>query len=703
MGWIKNLINAAGKALRREPTPTDNRYFAATITTGERYERGHTSYNPRDWERVVRASSGSISNAVRLIANACARGELHLVRENEDGESEEILSHPALDLLAAPDPLTTTHDLLWSIYAYREAAGSVTIWCGGPKPVGLYVLAPQYTRPIYDSKGVLEGYRYARETTNILTIPANETVTLRLQPDLWNPTLAGTWVDSVRHYADMEDAAVISEINRWKNSGQYGAVFSVPPEYTEEQMEQAAAAMASKGGPFAAGKALILRAVKLEQANAKPHEMNYLPGLQQCEAAIYRAAGIPDSVWKMNDAIQSNAEQGDVQWLRTIYAKQCAVAADLSTWLLPMFGEDPQTVYFAYENPVTEDNESSVLLIERAFAAGAVSVNEYREVLDMDPIEGGDEVRATNAKDPQGTQGQATDNQDGTSAGDGGGDDGASASPAGGGNDANATGESNARKACAEGCSHALELTRWGDFKSFIKKSGPADDITARIERACREWIAATMGEAVSMSGFNPAALQPDKLVELLSTSIQAAFDRGAEQFRIDEGFADADAIPHGDAMQFVKDYTADLVVDITETTANQIKEAITAGIEGGKTMTQIQQEIIDKAPDIAATRSEVIARTETARAYQAGSLKQAEELGFSGKTWDLSGNPCGLCEGAKAALTEPTPIGEPFFRAGDVIVGTDGKTYTVKYDVKQCADLHPNCGCQPIAVSEGD
>jgi hypothetical protein len=112
-----------------------------------------------------------------------------------------------------------------------------------------------------------------------------------------------------------------------------------------------------------------------------------------------------------------------------------------------------------------------------------------------------------------------------------------------------------------------------------------------------------------------------------------------------------------------------------------------------------IKQGVSVEVPRISENRAEVIARTETARAYAHGSMKQAEELGFDKKYWSLGGNPCGLCQAAAAKYgqTNPIPIGQPYFMPGETIVGTDGKTYTFKMRIMAPSDVHPNCVCVNI------
>lgn len=769
---IRELIDAF-KATRRPPTEADTRYVAATVRTSETIEGKVNTLNPRDYGRVGRAVTGSIWNAATIIAREASAGEIKLYRKangsgrrvsksaaaflrgegavrpaakamtyaNQAEDIEEVEDHPALDLLRDPDPSTTSADFFAALYWFREVAGAAYIWTGGDKPTGLFLLLPQFTRVILDDQQGVVGYHYGRSETDTIKVPTSQVIASRWMPDPFNPYLGVSWVDSIKGYGDMEDAAIASEIHRWRNSAQPGMIVRVNG-YQPDQMAQLAEAMKRKGGPFEAGKVTIINGEDIEivQPNSKPHELNYERGIIQCESAIYRAAGVPEPIWKMNDAIQSNAAHGSKVWMQQIYARQKAVASDLTEWLLPMFGVESGEMWFAYPNPVVEDVASKAAMVLAGFQAGVARVNEWRAVVGLDPVDDADNTlgpvrvapvmgfpspapAAAPADDEEEDDDEGGEDQQDSEAvvpdGDATAGDGNRDSrkghrsgnrPQAGRHDAIAAGTRNAAKSGGEVAKPEL-VGRWEwsgkcgcGGHGTARKAEPTDEsIEGRIYRAVREWAADALRRGINAIGpdgaFDISALSSAELEGLLRSSISEAFRAGAVEMvaKYSPGTA---PLTSSVAQEYVKQYGFDLVKGVTETMANQMRTAIDAGIEQGKTIGEIQADLTANVPDVSANRAEVIARTETARAYQHGSLKQAEELGFDSKTWDLSGNPCGLCEGAAAAVAgKQVPIGEPFFRAGDTIAGTDGKTYTVGLPVMTASDIHPQCGCATIEL----
>ena len=223
--------------------------------------------------------------------------------------------------------------------------------------------------------------------------------------------------------------------------------------------------------------------------------------------------------------------------------------------------------------------------------------------------------------------------------------------------------------------------------------------------RAVQAWAEDALKRGISGiqadGTFNLSAMASSELQSLLNQAITAAFQQGAVSM-IAEAGVDTAPLTSQAARDYIASYQFDLVSGITETMADQMRTTIDAGLEQGKTINQIQQELTDKVPEVSLARAENIARTETARASQNGALAQADELGFEGKQWLISGNPCGLCEGAAAALAGTvTPIKEPYFNAGDTIAGTDGKVYTLSRPIMAACELHPQCNCLSTTVQE--
>jgi hypothetical protein len=234
------------------------------------------------------------------------------------------------------------------------------------------------------------------------------------------------------------------------------------------------------------------------------------------------------------------------------------------------------------------------------------------------------------------------------------------------------------------------------------------DEVGNAIRDAIRVWVETQLAETVRNLGPDMVVrvddLSRQQLADALKVGVEAAFNTGARNTLESMRLTDIQPLQSDAARQYVERYNFNLVRGVTDTMRNQLQTEISRGIEAGETRNEIQQRLLDRVDEMSLTRSRVIANTETPRAVQHGALQQSVEVGIRGKSWNISGNPCGLCQGADNALRgKVTPAGEPFFRAGEVINGTDGVTYTMTMDVMVAADIHPQCRCGTTRIDEGE
>lgn len=84
---------------------------------------------------------------------------------------------------------------------------------------------------------------------------------------------------------------------------------------------------------------------------------------------------------------------------------------------------------------------------------------------------------------------------------------------------------------------------------------------------------------------------------------------------------------------------------EMTETTIEDLSAVLQDGIDAGEGVTDIGNRIEDYFKDIGAYRSDMIARTETARATTEGHSTYWEEMGFEKAEWLLAPDACSICE----------------------------------------------------------
>jgi hypothetical protein len=304
-------------------------------------------------------------------------------------EMEEITDHPILDLLYAPDPSMTCGQWFYLIQSYIEATGWCAAWMGPDQiPKGMYVLAPHQTKIDFTIQDYIRGFMFGAETSKERFFPADECAYFRLRPHPQNPNRAASWVSSVIMPSDMEQAALQSEIARWNNGGLPGAIYKINATSQTEFDRAANEIDRQTRGVNKAGRNLIISNAEVIQPASKPHEMNYQAGLDTAEARIYRAAGIPEPLWKLNDANLASASAASPAYMNlTIWPRLSTLAEILTEYVVSRF--DPTgTMFLAFDNPDNEDVEKERTGMIALANAGLVTANEARAALG---IEQGDE------------------------------------------------------------------------------------------------------------------------------------------------------------------------------------------------------------------------------------------------------------------------------------------------------------------------
>lgn len=155
---------------------------------------------------------------------------------------------------------------------------------------------------------------------------------------------------------------------------------------------------------------------------------------------------------------------------------------------------------------------------------------------------------------------------------------------------------------------------------------------------------------------------------------------------------------------EFMQNYTAALAGDISQTTVNRITARLAEGLDASATVPELR-DIVESTPgftdDDIPKRAEMIARTESARAYVTGTEQGwIESEVVEGKQWLLAPSACPICEAIAREFNERSvPLGEAFYAKGSQLQASDGTTVVFDYSDVNGPPSHPNCRCGVRAV----
>lgn len=411
--------------------PLNAGWVSASVVPGEDASSRYNNNTGRDFELVARARLGTPSHACSIVSNVCSSQTLRLYTRSSAGRKryatravvdrkmlrylrgdgdvrptackganyaakagdgiEEVLESPVLSVLQNPDPVYCGQLWMKLLWWQREACGRSYIWAGdrvGGIPTSLYLLPSAYTWPVKSRTGLISEFIYARNRSDMFHASPDDVVYIRNMPDPFDPVGAFSWLQSVTAEADMEAAALQSEVARWNNGGMPGMVFKAGAQNDNPQMMQMRSALENQiRGVGKAGSFLLLRDTELIQYATKPHEMQYIAGMEATQKRIYDAAGIPEPIYRLNSANLASAQVADAMFSKLSIAPRLAtMASELTEGLLPLFGIEPGEMWFSYDNPVREDVVLLAAELRAAEAQGLIMPNEYRKVMDLEAL-----------------------------------------------------------------------------------------------------------------------------------------------------------------------------------------------------------------------------------------------------------------------------------------------------------------------------
>ena len=139
---------------------------------------------------------------------------------------------------------------------------------------------------------------------------------------------------------------------------------------------------------------------------------------------------------------------------------------------------------------------------------------------------------------------------------------------------------------------------------------------------------------------------------------------------------------PMQEAMNYASKHTATLVKGLNDETRSLMRNTIEKSIKDKRGIDGLARDLRHTFDNMSKTRSQVIARTETADALEQSFMDRAKDMKVDGKEWIVT-DPCPICEENGNAGAIPL---KDTFPSGDVR-----------------PPAHPNCRCAlaPVMLKE--
>lgn len=418
-GWTYIAINAIAESVAEMTPKVAVVKSEAQVTAARKQFLKGTRHNKRlRRQREQRFAAKFLSDIRRKKA---------MVSELQAGDELEPVptDHRLVRLLNKPNPRDN-----WWTFAYRliffiRSAGGAYIRVvpgNDGQPAELWVIPPQWVRPIMGDGKLIESYEiraslgggdmsagWLMAGVGKVTWPASEVIQLGYPhpfslTDFLSPLTAGdAWVD-------IGVSIDRSRVARFQNGSFPGIVIEIDKDISNPDQATIDRLKADISAKYASvrrtGEPVILGAgISMVSVDKTPVEMDWVNSANQNADWLMALHKTGKSVVGMaeNTTFASMAASRANFFQTAIRSPLKLISATLSADLCPRFNEDGLTLYF--EDPTPADPTQRLTELNAQFDRGIITPNEYRTEIGLEPFaHGGDDPMVPMGLSPMGLQ-----------------------------------------------------------------------------------------------------------------------------------------------------------------------------------------------------------------------------------------------------------------------------------------------------------
>lgn len=328
--------------------------------------------------------------ALDKIAQRISTIELELYQLKSNGDVEEIVDHEILSVLYRPNPSMTKTDLFYYTALIMKIWGEAPWYIernNYGKILNIWPLRPDLLRTTQSREnGQVISYEYSVLGKVQSFSPSDIMYPRKLNPN--NPLGGKSPLFASALEIDADLASAIWNRHIIENGAEPGGVLTSPDELSDDVFGRLKERWESRhGGPTNAGRTAILEAgIKYEKISQTQKELDFIESRKFNRDTILTQLGVPTSL--INDtANRANAETAERVFAKdTIDPMERLITEQISEFVLPTIDD---ALWLTYESPIKEDRES-LRADYTAGVDKWLTVNEVRASENLTPLEGGD-------------------------------------------------------------------------------------------------------------------------------------------------------------------------------------------------------------------------------------------------------------------------------------------------------------------------
>lgn len=306
----------------------------------------------------------------------------------------EAPRHPAALAIAAPNPTQTLADVLEITDLHFSLTGQwfwhlIRARPGGPA-LGFEVIYPQWVSEPTFVDGLHAGWR--------VTVPGHPPKVLPVEDVVWGrrPHPADPWkalsqveATAASHYADLYTRAYAYSVMR-NDGGIPAGIISSDQELTSEQADAIQERWRQRYSQSHGEVAVFGAGSKWQGIGIPMQDLKFLEMGDFNREQILAMFRVPPAVMgQSKDFNRANSDAAMVAYQRQALRPRLRRYEDaLNRYVLPALGGDGH--YLEFEDPVDKDRATEQQLALNDLKAGVITVNEYRDLADLDRLPDGD-------------------------------------------------------------------------------------------------------------------------------------------------------------------------------------------------------------------------------------------------------------------------------------------------------------------------
>ena len=374
---------------------------------------GRAVWSPRRFDAF--AEEGYRRNVIAFRAVSQVARAVASVPWRVRGQDETEAPHPALALLARPNPLMAQSEFLEATTSFLLIAGNSFIEAveGAEGPRELWPLRPDRMKVIAGRSGLPEGYVFSlggaerRWEADPVT---GRSAILHLRTfhplDDWyglSPVEPAAAAIDQRNEADKWNMALLQNGARPSGALVYDPKESPGTNLSDEQFARLKEEVAAQySGARNAGRPMLLDGgLTWQEMSLSPKDMEFLDARHAAARDIALAFGVPPQLLGIpGDNTYANYQEARLAlWEETVIPLLVHLRDELNAWLVPQFGGEARLEIDLDGVPALALRRERTWA--RLQAAGFLTVNEKRRAVGLPEIEGGNALPPRARERPQ--------------------------------------------------------------------------------------------------------------------------------------------------------------------------------------------------------------------------------------------------------------------------------------------------------------